>query len=310
MATSGKVNFDQTRNEIIKAALLKCRVTAEGEDETAEMIKTGTRELNAIMKFWQSQGYHLWKTPEAYIFLEKNKDVYKLGDNGDIASDDVKETSLLYNAYNGMNEIYLKDMPSINDFIGIELSDGIWWSSVNAINNDAIELADLLPEDICQCAKVFYFSNKTHRPLKILEAKRVDLNGYGIPMNNLEREQFFKLVKSHGGTPLNYNYVPTNNEGTFSIWPTPERTDQYIKIIYEQSFDIFDTSKDNPDVAQEWIEPLTWELAYRMSANFGLDIQEREWLKIQAKETLEDAKRFDSEVGSFYIQRAQYGGAC
>lgn len=309
MTTSGKINFIQTRNEIIKAALLKCRVTAEGEDETAEMVKTGTRELNSILKFWQAQGYHLWKTPEACLFLEKGKDVYKLGDNGDLASDEVKETKLVYRGIGGTNQLLLSETPKVGSFVGVELSNGLWWSKVVAVSDCMVTLEDLLPEDVCSCNKVFYFEKKIHRPLKILQAKRVDLCGRGIPMNNLEREQFFKLVKSEGGVPLNYNYTPTTGEGTFSVWPVPERTDQYIKIIYEQAFDVFEDSKNTPDVAQEWIEPLTWELAYRMSANFGLDIQERDWLKVQAKETLEEAKRFDCEVGSFYIQLGQYG-AC
>lgn len=308
MATSGKTNFNQTRNEIIKAALLKCRVTAEGEDETAEMIKTGTRELNSIIKFWQAQGYHLWKTPEAYIFLEHGKDVYKLGTDGDLATEEVNKTKLAFHAYKGTNQIYLMNTPAVGDYIGIEMPVGLWWSTVAEVDDHVVTLADLLPCNACPCAKVFYFTKKISRPLKILEAKRVNLDGYGIPMNALEREQFFKLTKSHG-VPLNYNYTPTNDLGTLSIWPTPLRTDHYIKIIYEQAFDVFENSKDSPDVAQEWIEPLTWELAYRMAANFGLDIQEREWLKAQAKETLEDAKRFDAEVGSFYLQLAQYGGA-
>ena len=96
--------FEQTRNEIIKSSLRKCRVLAEGEDPTAEMILGGADELNSILKFWQAQGFHMWKTPEAYVFLEKGKDVYKLGETGDLASDKVNQTRLLYEAYQGTNQ--------------------------------------------------------------------------------------------------------------------------------------------------------------------------------------------------------------
>lgn len=302
--------FEQTRNEIIKSSLRKCRVLAEGEDPTAEMILGGADELNSILKFWQAQGFHMWKMPEAYVFLEKGKDVYKLGETGDLASDKVKQTRLLYEAYQGTNQLYMKDNPSVGDFIGIELVCGnIWFTTVASVSGDLVVLADNLPNHACHRAKVFYFSEKISRPLKILQAKRERLDGNAIPMNNLEREQFFKLVQHSSGTVLNYNYVPTLENGTFSVWPKPSATDFYVKIIYEQAFEVMDDSKDMPDISPEWIEPLKWELAYRLSPNYGLDLQEREWLKAQAKDTLAEAQRFDSEEGGFYLQLAEYGGA-
>lgn len=302
--------FTQTRNEIIKSSLRKCRVLAEGEDPTAEMIIGGADELNSILKFWQAQGYHMWKMPEAYLFLEKGKDVYKLGANGDLASDSVKKTKALYSAYQGTNQIYVKDAPSAGDFIGIELACGnIWFTVVASVADNLVTLADFLPNHVHHKAKIFYFTEKISRPLKILQAKRERLDGNAIPMNNIEREQFFKLVKSSSATVLNYNYVPTLGEGTFSVWPKPSSTDFYIKFIYEQAFEIMDDSKDIPDISPEWIEPLKWELAYRLSPNYGLDLQERERLKAQAKDTLSEAQRFDSEEGAFYIQLSEYRGA-
>lgn len=310
MTTSGNTNFEQTRNEIIESSLRKCRVLSEGEAPTAEMILNGTQELNQLLKFWQAQGYHLWKTPEAYIFLEKGKDVYKLGETGDLASENVTKTHVIYEAYQGTNQIYIKNVPNAGDYIGIELCCGnLWFTTVASVSDNMVVLADLLPRHVKHKAKIYFFTNKISRPLKILQAKRERLNGQSIPLNNLEREQFFKLVNHNGGEVLNYNYVPTLINGTFSVWPKPMKTDMYLKIIYEQAFDVFDSSKDTPDLSPEWTEPLKWGLAYRLSANYGLELQEREWLRAQAELSLEEAKRFDAEEGSFYIQPAQYGGA-
>lgn len=311
MATSGNIQFIQTRNEIIKAALLKCRVTAEGEDLTAEMLTTGARELNAIVKFWQTQGYHLWKEEEAVLFTEPGKAMYLLGPEGDLASAEIWENIIKYQAYAGNDQFYLvwRKLPQVGDFIGVTLNGGnIFFATVTAVEDDLVTIDRSLPECASPCTRVYFFSSKIERPLKILQARRCSPAGIEIEMNNMEREQYFKLPdKESRGTPVNYYYSPQLGSGCIYLWPVPADASFRIKFTYEQSFDVFDVSKNTPDMPAEWIEPLTWELAYRMSANFGLPLEEREWLKAQAKETLEAAKTFDAEVGSFYIQPDMIG---
>ena len=302
--------FEQTRNEIIRAALLKCRVGAEGEDLTAEETVTSARELNAIIKFWQTQGFHIWKLPEAVLFLRKGQDTYNLGTEEVYCTNELNETKLTFQAFKGQNKIYLEKLPKVGDKVGITLvCKGIFFATVTQIDDKMVTLSDVLPNDACQCAKVYYFTKSITKPLKILQARR-EVNGSIIPMNFLEQEQFFKLVNySELGAPLNYSYMPRIDYGVLKIWHAPENNHTIMRFIYEQEFKVIENSKDQPDIPEEWIEPLTWELAYRMSANFGLGLDEREWLKAQAKETLEQAKRFDQETGSVYLYPAQYRGA-
>lgn len=306
---SGNTKFEQTRNEIVKSALLKCRVGAYGEDLSAEDMLNGARELNSILKFWQTQGFHIWKLPEATLFLEKGKDTYKLGTDEVFCSSEMKETRLKYEAYEGQNKIYVEDTPEVGDKIGVTLACGnIFFSTVTAVDDSCITLNDKLLQNTCPCAKVYYYTKGISKPLKILQAKR-ELDGSMIPMNYLEQEQFFKLVGNDEGAPLNYTYMPKIDFGELKVWHKPDNSHTVMKIIYEQEFDVFEVSKDTQDLPAEWIEPLVWELAYRVSANYGLGLEEREWLKAQAKETLEQAKRFDQETGSFYIYPAKYRGA-
>lgn len=309
---SNNVKFYQTRNEIIKAALSKCRVGAVGEEVVAEEQEMCIRELNAIMKFWQTQGFHIWKLPEAVLFLRKGKDTYELGSDDCYCTNDLKETHLVCEAIKGQNSIYVakKDEMKVGDYMGITLCcGGIFLSKIADITDELVTLEDILPNNACRCCKVYYYHSNINKPLKIVQARR-EVRGSIIPMNNLEQEQFFKLVNySENGTPLNYNYMPKIDTGTLKIWHAPDDNATIMRFIYEQQFEIFDNSKETPDIPFEWVEPLTWELAYRLSANFGLGLEEREWIKAQAKETLEDAKRFDQEWGSFYIYPAEYRGA-
>lgn len=307
---SGNTTFEQTRNEIARAALEKCRVGAYGEDLSAEDMKICVRELNSILKFWQTQGYHIWKLPEAVLFLRKGQNTYKLGTDEVYCSSDVKETKLQYDAYQGQQQIYVKDTLQEGDKIGITLVCGsIFFTTVTAVNNLLITLKDNLPQNACPCAKVYYFSDTVSKPLKILQARR-EADGTTIPMNYLEQEQFFKLVNhEEEGTPLNYTYMPKIDHGELKIWHRPNNDHTLMRFIYEQEFDVFETSKNTPDIPSEWIEPLVWELAYRVSANYGLALEERDWLKVQAKETLDQAMRFDQETGSFFVYPAKYRGA-
>lgn len=307
---SNNVKFYQTRNEIIKAALSKCRVGAVGEEVVAEEQEMCIRELNAIMKFWQTQGFHIWKLPEAVLFLRKGKDTYKLGTDDCYCANELKETTLKYEAFKGQNEIYVNaDDIKAGDYFGIELCCGIFLTRITNVDEDLITLQDALPNNACPCCKIYYYHNNITKPLKIVQARREN-KGSIIPMNSLEQEQFFKLVNyTENGAPLNYMYMPKIDLGELKIWHAPDDNFTLMRFIYEQQFEIFDNSKETPDIPFEWVEPLTWELAYRLSANFGLGLDEREWLKAQAKETLEDAKRFDQEWGSFFVYPAEYRGA-
>lgn len=304
------VKFNQTRNEIARAALSKCRIGGVGEEVSAEEINVCVRELNAIMKFWQTQGFHIWKLPEATLFLRKGQSTYELGTDSVFCATNIKETSLKFEAFKGQNKIYLNDLPEVGDKIGITMCCGeIFLTKITDINDYLITLESALPNNACQCGKVYYFSENISKPLKILQARR-ELNGSQVPMTYLEQEQFFKLVNYDSmGSTLNYTYMPKIDTGTLKVWQSPDNNHTLMRFIYEQEFEVFEVSKDSPDIPYEWIEPLTWELAYRISANFGLNLDEREWLKAQAKDTLEQAKRFDQESGSFYIYPSEYRGA-
>lgn len=306
MTTSKITDFEQTRNDIVRAAYENCRVAIDGEELTAEQMKKGVRELNSLLKFWQAQGFHMWKLGEAWLFARKGQAEYKLGKNGDIAGSNIKQNKVIFPAYHGFNQIMLdtnKPLPQTEDYIGIEIKGReIFLSRVKNIDNNAVVLDDLLPCCIDCGANVYFFKNLISRPLKILSARRQTVGGSEIEMVNLENADYFRLPqKEQKGTPTSWTYVPNLDNGNFYLWNAPVNDGFIIKMTYEQAFDVFENSKDTPDVAQEWIEPLVWELAYRLSAYCGLDLNEREWIKAQAKETLEQARTFDQETGGFQI---------
>lgn len=297
-------NFELTRNEIIRSAFENCRAAIDGEELSAENLQKGARTLNTLLRFWQAQGFHLWKLPEAWLFTNIGQAKYMLGEDGALASDEVK-TAQTANAYEaGVTQIVLEgNLPKAGDYICFITSAGkIFKTTVVSVAGQVVTISNALTADIDEGAKVYHFTNLLSRPLKITQARRYIVGGSEIEMQYLENEEYFALPqKDQRGTPVCYSYVPTLGAGTFYLWNTPSDNNIIIKFTYEKEFDILENSKDVPDVADEWIEPLIWELSYRLSAFLGLDLNEREWLKAQAKESLQTAKCFDNEVGGFQI---------
>lgn len=69
MATSGSIDYNQTRNEIISDSLQLLGVIGSGETANANDITLCSSFLNKMVKAWQAQGIHLWKETTATVTL-------------------------------------------------------------------------------------------------------------------------------------------------------------------------------------------------------------------------------------------------
>ena len=65
--TSGTINFNEPRNEIISDALSMIRAYGVGETPSLSDIELGARTLNRMIKAWQADGIHLWKKSVAFF---------------------------------------------------------------------------------------------------------------------------------------------------------------------------------------------------------------------------------------------------
>jgi hypothetical protein len=69
VASSGSINYNQTRNEIISDSLQLLGVIGSGETATANDITLCSNFLNKMVKAWQAQGIHLWKQTTQSVTL-------------------------------------------------------------------------------------------------------------------------------------------------------------------------------------------------------------------------------------------------
>ncbi len=150
MATSGSVNFTQTRNEIIQDAFQLIGVYGVGRTVSAEDMSFASNMLNKMVKAWQAKGLHLWTKEEGVLFPADNVGTYTLGNaanaakitnwsdavitelNGDHA---ISATSLTVDDTTGM---------AASDNIGIVLDDdAITWTTIVSVDSStALTITD------------------------------------------------------------------------------------------------------------------------------------------------------------------------
>lgn len=151
--------------------------------------------------------------------------------------------------------------------------------------------------------------NQSVKPLKILQAIRRDVidvnNPVDVPLNIYTYENYQNLSsKNSTGAPVHLFYQPLAYTGNITLWPRPDtywQTNGQLYIRYHRPFQDFDTSTDEPDFPVEWHEALIYQLAVRLSPEYGLSLNERLALKKEADDILEDALNFGTEEGSLFI---------
>jgi hypothetical protein len=80
MGLSGSRDFIQTRDDIIKSALRKLGVLAQGDTPTTAQVTEGATALNMMVQSWQARGLHLWTVTAATQILTHEAATYTYTD--------------------------------------------------------------------------------------------------------------------------------------------------------------------------------------------------------------------------------------
>ena len=116
-------------------------------------------------------------------------------------------------------------------------------------------------------------------PLKVVQATRYNGTGANVPMNVY--------------TNYDYNLLPQNNNSGPPV------------NLYYQPFPTY--GKINFDFPSYWTEALIWGLAWRLSGEYGIPIQDRQLLAKEAEMMHEQALSYGTEEGSLYIMPGWVG---
>jgi hypothetical protein len=148
-------------------------------------------------------------------------------------------------------------------------------------------------------------------PTTLLQAiLRDNASNSQIDMQILSRYDFnlLPLTTLPTGQPVNVTYQPFINYGVLSVWPTPDQTIATSKtmiITYQRPLEVFDSATDTPDFPQEWANALIYSLALSLADEYGVPVQDKQWLEKQADKHLTMALQGSGEDASLFFQPAK-----
>lgn len=309
MTTSGTSTFNYNRDQIIKAALRKLGVINASETPSAQLITDGSDALNIMVKAWNATGLHIWTEEEATVFLQPAQPSYTLGGTTtDNATGLYTATTLSNSAVAGATSI---NVTSASGFgasynVGVVLaSGGISWSTQNgAISGTTVTLNTGLTGAASAGAAVYVYQTQITRPLRVVAARRSNLvSSIDTMMTPLSRLDYRNMPnKTSTGVPTQYFYDPrggANTQGILNVWPAPSDSTNAVKMTWWRSIQDFTTAANTPDLPQEWVRALVWNLAVEIGTEF--DVSDSRWSKItqMAAGSLEQAGGFDREPESY-----------
>src|SRR3990167_3410084 len=313
MSSSGSVDFQHTRTQLVESALRKCVVLREGISASANQLTTGSLALNAIVKSLATAGMPLWAIRETAIFPIHDVNTVTLGPSGGHAATTYVHTQLSEASAASDTTIVVDSITDISasDNIGVELDSGnIFWTTVSgAPSSSTITLAAGITTAAAIDSHVYTYTTKTVRPLKIIQAQRFDYtDNTEIPINIVSRDEFQRISdKTVEGPPNQIYYDHRVLTGVLNFYPRFPNGNETIKIWFQRPFEDMDSAGDNLDFPQEWEAAIVWELAATLG--FEMGVPERKLQMVQQKAIYEKGltEAFGMEEGSIYLTPEQRG---
>jgi len=309
MATSGSVNYSRTANQIISLAFRLIGVGTQGEALPAEEQEDGIERLNLMVKSWQVEKIHLWKMKDAILFTTASQYVYNIGPTGDRATTTWAETTLSVDAASGASTVAVSSITGMSsgDVLGILLDDNtMQWTTINgAPSGSTVTPAVTLTGAAASGNKVFAYTNKMSRPLRVLDMQRRDKNNMDVEVESLARDDYRNLPnKSATGTPVQYYYDPQLTNGRLSLWLSPSDERYTMRFTAALPIEDFDQATDDPDFPIEWIEAIAYNLAQRLIPTYGDTLSQMDRMEIvtQAGALKEMLRQFDQDTDSLTFE--------
>jgi len=303
MAVSGSKNYSITRANIVEAALRKLGVYDQGESISGNETAAASVSLNLMVKEWVARGIDIWLRDEITLFLQPDTQSYALGtahatrtvkaDTTLRTAGTVTATTLGVTSSSGM---------AAADFIGIKLDDNtIHWTTIVSVDTTtAITITTGLASAAANGKKVYAYTTKAERPIKILSAFRRDKNDIDTMVDIIGEDDYFQQSnKKSDGPPIEIWYQPTLTTGTLSVWPDNGGANWDRIIMSAQYYpDDFDSASDNPQFPIEWGNTLVWNLAAELASEYGIPEKEQGRLWTVAEFKLSELLSYDTENAS------------
>lgn len=327
-STSGVYTFSVTRDQIIRQAMLDIGALQEGENPTGQEVADCSFKLNMMVKQWMGNtdfapGLKVWTRKRAELFLGNAKYLYNLGQNGDNWADSTTglaypnlygQTTLTANAAQGATVLNVASVSqfNINDFIGIQVGNDIYWTSIANIGANTVTLptGQGLSDAALANAYVWNYTTKGVRPLVMVSVTLRDIHANDTPI------RIFRTVEEYESLPT--KTAPTNiADPTAVLYESHFKNQNPSGRLYLDVGGAQDVTKhlhcvylaptqdlvnpgDAPDYPQQWYRALVLghgrDIAGMFDCAWTTDLEEN------YKDSLAIARQADPAESSVYFQ--------
>jgi len=314
MTSSGVATINPSMLSILTTAFFKAGIIRDDETIGSDKRAMGLTILNEMIKTWQAQNIRVWTEEEGLLILNPGQYRYQLGLTGDNATDawTYLESEATVASAAGATTVTLESVTKVNgaslaigDLIGIELSgDTLQWTTITLVAGLVVTFTTPLTAANYVGAKVFGYTSKIIRPLKVSRASAVSFGSGGAtdtetPMRVYSRQEYMDLpTKSNTGNPNIVFYAPKLPLGELFIWPAAEDPDVAIRFTYSRPIYDFVLNSDTGDFPQEWQEALTSGLALRLAQAYQAPATRIQVLEALATATAQILISWDREPES------------
>jgi hypothetical protein len=153
-------------------------------------------------------------------------------------------------------------------------------------------------------AAVYVYQSQIVRPLRVVGARRYNLaSAIDTMMTPLARLDYRNMPnKTATGVPTQYFYDPrggANTQGIVSLWPAPSDATNAFKMTWWRPMQDFTSAGNNPDLPQEWIDALIWNLARKLWVEFPISQVIKQIIDTEAAASLDNVAGWDREPESY-----------
>lgn len=136
------------------------------------------------------------------------------------------------------------------------------------------------------------------------------ISSIDTPLSELSRQEYYDLpTKSQQGMPINWFFDPQRATRTLYLWLVPSTAiaaSTTLHFTYLRVIEDIDALENDPDIPQEWLEALIYNLAARLGPEFGADENVLPRIEARAQALLSDLDSQDQEMASIYFQPSRY----
>ncbi len=329
MALSSSTNYIEsyTAANVIERALKRLGVYDASETINSTEESDALVVLNLIVKEWTVRGADVWMRNTGHLFLPSpgTKDSYTVGTSGTATFTSQYYTTTLAAAVAAAGTaLTVTDDTNMtaNDVLLIEQDDGTLHETTisGTPSANSVTAAGGLASAAASGNIVYNWpttDNITDKITKIIHASRRITNtdnaatnagfmeGIDTPVNIIGEQEYRLLsTKLQTGVPVSLHHRQEPINPRIYLWPTGGSGRVHSIVIDFNSFiQDLDSTANNLDLSAEGANALVWNLAAELASEYGLPLNERQYLETKSESKINAFLDFQVEDAPVVFSR-------